>query len=92
MGILNAKLKLKLNPKPYFTGLVNPDTILLHSTPHSVSGLLMKLPIFDAPRGAARPIMDDTLWWETPEDFPTPQALALKRKNGALIDKEDTNV
>ena len=57
------------------------------------AGLLMKLPILDAPKGTARPIMDDSLWWETPDDFATPQQQALNAKNGTLLEKnDDTNV
>ena len=54
----------------------------------------MKLPVLDAPRGSSRPIMDDTVWWQTPDDFPTPDQLNINDKKAALMreDNNDTNV
>ena len=55
----------------------------------------MKLPIFDAPRGKSRPIMDDFLWWETPEDYASPEDhLMVEEKKGKLLNDnhDDTNV
>ena len=33
------------------------------------TGLVLKLPFLDQPREPTRPLYDDSLWWETPEDF-----------------------
>ena len=55
------------------------------------AGLLMKLPIFDRPHGSMRPIMDDELWWETPEEFHNPPEKASKLLNDSHP-LDDTNI
>jgi hypothetical protein len=48
----------------------------------------MRLPCLDAPSGDS--IMEDGVWWETPEDFNTKQH---NDKTDALLEKHnDTNV
>ena len=56
-------------------------------SPFYVLGLLLKLPLFDQPKGAAR-VMSDSLWWETPDDF-QPVSQHPNGKSGGLLEGTD---
>jgi len=66
-------------------------TILISVVTGVITGYILKLPIWDEPRGGS--LFEDAVWWETPDDFNEEgEEEERRRKTGKLLRTENDNI